>query len=192
MTATLLKRFQCVLWRPSRFGRRKAVWCRLAPVAGLEAVERWWIPEMPPFGCRSVTPRWPGAPVWAQSSWLGVVRVGLCLYFNQPLNKSCWKNVQEVFLLPGALIPACCTAPEGVGGICFWLSLTEAWWSFPFQAWRRNLLRGSGLCRRKEDPNEAVQSLREDVFLHKKLGQTVLKVGAWISAKENQTIGGED
>lgn len=53
---TLLKRFQCVLWSPSRFHGRKAFWCLPAPVAGLEAVERWWMPEMPPFGYCPVTP----------------------------------------------------------------------------------------------------------------------------------------
>lgn len=34
---------------------------------------------------------------------------------------------------------------------------------------RKNLLRGSGLCNRKEDPNEVAQLLREDFLLHKKL-----------------------
>lgn len=123
-----------MLWRPSRFSRRKAVWCFPAPVAGLEAVKRRWMPEMSPFGGCSVTPWWSGPLVWTQSSWLGVVRVGPSLYLNRLLNKSCWENVQEVFFSPYDLIPACCTAPEGGGGICFWLSLTKAWWSFPFQA----------------------------------------------------------
>lgn len=36
---------------------------------------------------------------------------------------------------------------------------------------RKDLDRGSGHCRKKEDPNEVAQSLREDFFLHEKLEQ---------------------
>lgn len=44
----------------------------------------------------------------------------------------------------------------------------------------------------KKIPMMWLKSLREDFLLHKNLEQTVLKVGASISAKESQTIGGED
>lgn len=41
------------------------------------------------------------------------------------------ENFTGGIFAPGALIPACCTAPQGGGEICFWLSLAEAWCSFP-------------------------------------------------------------
>lgn len=156
-----------MLWRLSRFGKRKAVWCLPAHVAGLKAVKRWWIPEMPPFGCCSVIPWWPGPLVWTQSSWLGVVRVGPSLYLNH-LIKAVGKMYRRYF--------------------CSWwfdpcvlyysrrwewdLFLAESYQglviiSLPSR--RKNLFRGSGLCKRKEDPNEVAQSLRENFFLHKKL-----------------------
>lgn len=157
-----------MLWRPSKFGRRKAVWCLPAPVAGLEAVKRWWISGMPPFGCCSVTLWWPGPLVWTQSSWLGEVRVGPSLYLNH-LTKAVGK-VYRTYFAPGDLILVCCTAPEGGGGICFWLSY-QGLVVISLPRRRKNLFRGSGLCKRKEVPNEGAQSLRENFFLHKKLEQ---------------------
>lgn len=126
-------------------------------------------PEMPPFGCCSVTPCWPLA--WTQSSWLGVVWVGLSLDLNRLLNKSCWKIVQEVFLLLALWFPVFCIAPEGGGGICFWLSLAEVWWSLPFQAEGRICLEVLDSIEEKKIPVKWLSHLGKIFSSEKKLEQ---------------------
>lgn len=79
-------------------------------------------------------------------------------------------KVYRTYFAPGDLILVCCTAPEGGGGICFWLSYQRlVVISLPRR--RKNLFRGSGFCKRKEDPHEVAESLRENFSSIKKLEQ---------------------